>query len=255
MRRFLQYIYTIWALLWFVVLMLLILPLVLLSALLGRDRGGNAVYRICEAWAAAWYVANGIQHREIYEAPHDRSKQYIFVANHSSYMDIPCVVRCMHQPIRVLGKYEMVKYPVFGIIYRMAVILVDRRDAQRRAESVRNLKAAVHKGISVFIFPEGTFNETDQPLKSFYPGAFRIAIETQTPLKPVLFVDAVDRMHYRGFFELTPGKNRVVFLDEVPVTGYTLADVAVLQEKVREIMDEGLRRYRHYERKPDPKIA
>lgn len=246
MRRFFQYVYTIWALLWFVVLMLVILPFVLLSALLGRERGGNAVYRICEIWAWAWYVVNGIRHQEIYEAPHNRARQYIFVANHSSYMDIPCVVRCMHQPIRVLGKYEMVKYPVFGIIYRMAVILVDRRDTQRRAESVRNLKAAVHKGISVFIFPEGTFNETDQPLKSFYDGAFRIAIETQTPLKPVLFVDAVDRMHYRGFFELTPGINRVVFLEEIPVEEYTMADMPVLREKVRAAMDAGLRRYRAY---------
>lgn len=246
MRRFLQYLYTIWALLWFLVLMLLILPFVLLCVFLGKEKGGNMVYRICEVWAFSWYVVNGFQHKEIYEAPHDRSRQFIFVANHSSYMDIPCVVRCMHQPVRVLGKYEMVKYPLFGIIYRMAVILVDRRDAQRRAESVRNLKAAVHKGISVFIFPEGTFNETGQPLKTFYPGAFRIAIETQTPIKPILFVDAVDRMHYRGFFELIPGINRTVFLDEIAVEGYTLADVAVLSQKVHDAMDAGLRRYRTY---------
>lgn len=246
MWRILQYLYTIWALLWFVVLMFIILPFVLLSVLPGRQRGGDMVYRICEVWAWCWYVVTGLRHKELYEAPHDRSRQFIFVANHSSYMDIPCAVRCMHQPVRVLGKYEMVKYPVFGIIYRMAVILVDRRDANRRAESVRNLKAAVKKGMSVFIFPEGTFNETGQPLKSFYDGAFRIAIETQTPIKPILFVDAIDRMHFRGFFELTPGKNRTVYLDEVAVAGYTLAEVPVLRKKVHELMDAGMRRYRNY---------
>lgn len=246
MRRFLQYLYTVWALLWFVVLMLMVLPFVLLAALLGKDKGGNMVYSICEVWGFAWYVVTGMQHKEIYEVPHDRNRQFIFVANHTSYMDIPCAVRCMHQPVRVLGKSEMVKYPVFGIIYRMAVILVDRSNAQRRAESVRNLKAAVRKGISVFIFPEGTFNETGQPLKSFHNGAFRVAIETQTPVKPVLFIDAIDRMHYRGFFELTPGPNRIVFLDEIPVEGYTMADVAALRQKVYELMEAGLRRYRTY---------
>lgn len=246
MPRFLKYMYSVWALLWFVVLMLIVLPLVLLTAFLGKKRGGPVVYQICRWWARTWYVITGIRHKEVYEAPHDRSRQYIFVANHSSYMDIPCAVRCIHQPMRVLGKYEMVKYPVFGIIYRMAVILVDRRDAQRRAESVRNLKAAVHSGISVFIFPEGTFNETAAPLKSFYDGAFRIAIETQTPVKPILFVDAIDRLHYRSLLELTPGKNRTVFLEEIDVTGYTLADVPALRRKVYDSMDAGLRRYRTY---------
>lgn len=246
MRRLLQYIYTIWALLWFVVLMLIILPFVLSGALLGKIRGGNMVYDICKVWGHIWYFVIGIRHKEIYEVPHDRSRQYVFVANHSSYMDIPCAVLCIHQPIRVLGKYEMVKYPVFGIIYRMAVILVDRRDAARRAKSVRILKAAIRRGISIFIFPEGTFNESNQPLKSFFDGAFRIAIDTQTPIKPVLFVDAVDRLHYRGFFELTPGKCRTVFLDEIDVTGYTMARLPELKQKVYHAMDAGMRRYRTY---------
>ena len=48
------------------------------------------------------------------------------------------------------------------------------------------------------VFPEGTFNMTTQPLKEFYDGAFRVAIETQTPVKPVLFLDAYSRMHYES---------------------------------------------------------
>ena len=86
----------------------------------------------------------------------------------------------------------MVKYPVFGIIYRMAAIVVDRSSPERRAQSVRALKAAIYKHISIFIFPEGTFNETREPLKDFYDGAFRIAIETQTPIKPILFLDTYE---------------------------------------------------------------
>lgn len=250
MRRFLHYCYNIWALLWFVILMFIILPLVILAALGGKEKGGNFIYRLCEAWAAAWYILIGIRHHEIYETPLDRNRQYIFIANHISYMDIPCVVRCIHQPVRVLGKYEMVRYPVFGLIYRMAAITVDRRDAAHRAQSVRALKAALHKGISIFIFPEGTFNETGAPLKSFYDGAFRIAIETQTPLLPVLFVDTLERMHYKALFTLTPGPCRTVFLDAIDTKGYTMAQLPELKQKAQAAMEAGLRRYRSYPSTP-----
>ncbi|MGR9861211.1 1-acyl-sn-glycerol-3-phosphate acyltransferase, partial [Escherichia coli] len=76
----------------------------------------------------------------------------------------------------------MVKIPIFGWIYRAAVILVDRSNTQARAKSVRALKAAIKKNISIIIIPEGTFNETKKPLKSFFDGAFRIAVESQTPI-------------------------------------------------------------------------
>jgi 1-acyl-sn-glycerol-3-phosphate acyltransferase len=243
----LQCIYSIYGLLLFVALMLLAMPFILISSLFGKIKGGNFIYKICSVWGYTWYTLIGMWHKNIYESPHDASREYVFVANHISYMDIPPLVMTFHQPIRVLGKYEMVKYPVFGFIYKCAVVLVDRKDPERRAKSVRQLKAALRKRVSIFIFPEGTFNETGQPLKDFYDGAFRLAIEMQTPIKPVLFIDTIDRLHYRGLFELTPGPNRVVFLEEVPIAGLTMHDLPVLKQKVHNIMDKGLRRYRKYD--------
>jgi 1-acyl-sn-glycerol-3-phosphate acyltransferase len=223
--------------------MLIAFPFIMLAVPFGV-KGGNFIYKVCKYWAGTWYIFAGIKHKELYEAPHDITKQYIFVANHISYLDIPPIVVTAKQPIRVLGKYEMVKIPVFGWIYRAAVILVDRRDAERRAKSVRALKAAVKHGISIFIFPEGTFNETEKPLKEFYDGAFRIAIETQTPIKPLLFIDTIKRLHYRSLFELTPGSNRVVYLAEVKVEYLTMKDLPSLKQKVFDIMEAGLLRYK-----------
>ncbi len=244
--RCLQILYSLYALICFLVLMFIVLVLVLVSPLFGKVRGGNYVYGVCKLWAIVWYTLLGIRHQELYETPHNKSRQYIFVANHTSYMDIPSAVRIVHQPIRILGKYEMVKYPVFGIIYRMAVIVVDRRSPERRAQSVRALKAALAKKISIFIFPEGTFNETREPLKEFYDGAFRIAIETGTPIKPILFLDTHERMHYRGFLELAPGKCRCVYLNEIEVHSYSVDQIKELREKVHTIMEEALRRYKTY---------
>ncbi|WP_207493391.1 lysophospholipid acyltransferase family protein [Aridibaculum aurantiacum] len=242
----LQWIYCIYALLLFIITMIVALPFVIVGSFFGKVKGGNFIYQVCKVWGLTWYFFVGIRHKNIYEVPHNTEGTYIFVANHSSYMDIPPIVIAMDQPVRVLGKYEMVKYPLFGSIYKRAVILVERKNAERRAKSVRLLKTALRKHISIFIFPEGTFNETEQPLKEFFDGAFRIAIETQTPIKPVLFVDALDRLHYSSIFMLTPGQCRVVFLEEIPVAGLHMKDVAALKQLVHRKMEEGLRRYRSY---------
>ena len=186
----------------------------------------------------------GIYHSNIYLAPHDKNKPYIFVANHISYLDAPIIVKTVRQPVRVLGKVEMSYIPLFGFIYKNAIVTVDRGNAAKRANSVRILKSVVKKNISIFMFPEGTFNETNEPLKDFYDGAFRIAIESKTPVKPVLFLDAYDRMHYESVLTLTPGRSRSVFLEEVSVEGLTLADVPQLKENVFNLMDLALRKYR-----------
>ncbi len=242
----LQLIYCLYAFLIFVILTFIAFPFVMIALSFGKIKGGNIIYKICKTWGWIWYLLIGIRHEEILESPHDTKQQYIFVGNHSSYIDIPPIVLFAHQPIRVLGKYEMVKIPVFGLIYRAAVILVDRSNSDTRAKSVRALKAAIKNNISIFIFPEGTFNETAEPLKTFYDGAFRIAIETQTPIKPILLVDTQDRLHFRSIFSLTPGKNRVVYLKEVPVQGLKMSDIPALREEVYQLMDAGLRRYRSY---------
>ncbi len=226
--------------------MIVVLPFVLVAAMFGI-KGGNFIYTLCKIWSGTWYITVGIRHKEIYEAPHDINKQYIFVGNHVSYIDIPPVVLAIHQPVRALGKQEMVKIPVFGWIYKATAIQVNRSNAENRAKSVRALKAALTKGLSIVMFPEGTFNVTPQPLKEFYDGAFRIAIETQTNIQPLLLIDTLERLHFKSIFSLTPGKNRVVYLQEISVKGLTNKDVAALKEKVYNAMDAGLRRYRKYQ--------
>ena len=203
------------------------------------------IYDICEIWADIGMALWGIRHSNIYETPHDPSHAIVFVFNHSSYMDIPIIMKTFRkQHYRVLGKAEMGKIPVFGFIYRNAVVMVNRNNAAARAKSVSRLIAALRKNISIVIAPEGTFNMSHEPLKSFYDGAFRIAIETKTPVKPVLFLDAQSRLHHRSIFSLTPGRSRSVFLTEIPVDGLTLGDVPALKQKVFDVMADGLRRYK-----------
>jgi 1-acyl-sn-glycerol-3-phosphate acyltransferase len=246
-KKLLQLIFCIYALLVFAMLTILSAIALILLIPFGKAKLSKRVYKVCRYWAQTWYIFIGVWHKEIYEANHDFKKPHIFVANHNSYMDIPPIVQLNHQPIRPLGKFESSKIPIFGWVYRAAVILVDRSSPEKRARSLRNLKAALHKRTSIFIFPEGTFSMThQQPLKSFYNGAFKLAIEMQIPIQPILMIDAVDRMHFESVFSLTPGANRVVYLKTVEVSTYTLEDIEKLKTEVYQMMDEGMRRYRNY---------
>jgi 1-acyl-sn-glycerol-3-phosphate acyltransferase len=244
-RSFLTFLFSIYGFAVFLIMLLLMFPFVVLSSLFGRVRGGNMIYGICRIWADIAFVLWGFRHRNIYESPHDPSRSYVFVFNHISYMDIPILMKAIRgQHIRVLGKAELEKIPIFGFIYRHAAITVDRSNPEARARSVAYMIRYLRKKISVMVAPEGTFNTPGKPLAPFFNGAFRIAIETQTPVKPLLFLDAYDRLNPKSIFSLTPGKSRVVFLEEVPVAGLTLNDMEDLKMKVFRIMEEGLIRYK-----------
>jgi len=85
---------------------------------------------------------------------------------------------------------------------------------------------------------------SNKPLKEFYDGAFKIAIETQTPIKPLIFLDAVDRLHYKSIFSFKPGKLRTVFLEEVKTEGLGNEDIQELKQKVYAMMESALVRYK-----------
>lgn len=243
--RPLSWLYCLYAFLVFVTGMLIILPLIAIASLFGPQKGGNAIYRICYAWGWTWMTLIGIFYRSLPGNAPTRGKSYVFVANHIAYLDIPVIFRTIRRHhFRILGKIELKDVPVFGYIYRQAVILVDRSSAAKRSQSVRILKQVLQQGISVFIFPEGTFNETGRPLKEFYDGAFRVAIETGTPVKPMLFLDTYRRMHYRSVLSLNPGPCRAVFLPEIPVTGLELKDLPELRDRVFAVMEKALIEHR-----------
>ncbi len=239
----LHWLYSIYAFLLFALLMIPVFMWAAFALLFGRIRGGNLIYEGCKVWADIWFFLIGIPHRNIYEQPLTKGASYIFVANHISYLDAAMIPKTFRRPVRPLGKVEIAKVPIFGFIYKNMIVTVDRSSPANRTKSVQQLKAVLRHGISVLVFPEGTFNLTREPLKSFYDGAFKVAIETGTTIKPVLFLNTNDRMHYSSIFSINPGTNRCIFLKEISVSGYTLQEVEKLKQKVYAQMDAKLREY------------
>lgn len=236
----LHVVYMIYAAIVFLAIMFLILPPIFVASFFGKVKGGNIVFYFLRFWSHTWFPAVGIRVKRTYK--HDRKDKtpYLYVVNHRSYLDAALAVQVMRLPFRPLGKIEMKKIPFFGFIYKQSVVLVDRKDAKARSRSVREMIAVIKEGISILIFPEGTTNETEKPLQPFHNGAFRIAIETQTPIQPVLYLDNGDRLHAKRF-NLNPGRCRVVYLPPVPVTGLTMDDLPVLKQQVFDIMERELK--------------
>lgn len=244
-RRTLQFVFSIYGFTIFVLVMFLLLPAFIVAFVSKPLKGGNWVIRLARVWARTFLFLTAIRSKKIYEEVPDKNKEYIFVSNHISYMDIPMMMVVTEgQNVRILGKEEMGKIPIFGSIYKRGTVSVNRSSPEERAISVEKLIKFINKKISIFICPEGTFNMTAAPLKSFYNGAFRIAIETQKPIKPILFLDTYNRLNYRSIFSLTPGKCRAVFLPETSTIGLTDDDIKDLSETIFKQMEDALLRYK-----------
>lgn len=100
---------------------------------------------------------------------------------------------------------------------------------------MEHLKKILEMNIPVLIFPEGTQNRTTELLQPFYDGAFRIAIETQQPIMPVVIIGAGRLMPPKKFF-IQPGKIKIVVGEEIPTEGLQIKDVTELKEQVRAAM-------------------
>jgi 1-acyl-sn-glycerol-3-phosphate acyltransferase len=164
-----------------------------------------------------------------------KGKSYIYISNHTSFLDIPGVRMIIPGQFRPLAKKELLKIPVFGWIARTATIIVDRSSHESRKKSIDRLKAYLKAGISVLIFVEGTQNRTKDVLQPFHDGAFRIAVDTQRPLLPMVVIGA-GRLMPPGTINLRPGLIRIYVGDEIPTEGLTVADIPALKERTVQIM-------------------
>jgi 1-acyl-sn-glycerol-3-phosphate acyltransferase len=244
LKKLLQPAFAIYVLVTFILSVLLAFPIILLLSLPDNLSGRKAIQQLLRYWSAGWLWMLGMPVKTSGYKP--GNSHYVIVANHISYLDTLVIFPAVQHYFKALGKKEITKIPLVGFIYRQIVILVDRSSPASRANSMKLMLETVKSEANVIVFAEGTFNETPAPLKSFYDGAFRLAINAQTPILPLILPDTVNRWHYSGWWKLWPGNNRAVFLEPVEVAGLTEADLGALKQRVYTIMDEALRQYNSY---------
>jgi 1-acyl-sn-glycerol-3-phosphate acyltransferase len=173
-----------------------------------------------------------------------RSKEpYIIVCNHNSMMDIPTTVYAIPASSKSLAKKEMEKTPIFGIMYKVGSVLVNRHDPESRKRSVLEMKEVLDEGVHMLLYPEGTRNKTDQPLKSFYDGAFTLAIETGKPILPAVIFNTRKILPPGKIFYALPHAINIHFLPPIYPESDSLADTQLLKEKVFKTMWEHIEQH------------
>ncbi|HCC71597.1 MAG TPA: hypothetical protein DEQ09_10675 [Bacteroidales bacterium] len=110
---------------------------------------------------------------------------YVIISNHQSLLDIP-VVKCLKLDYRWISKLENFRVPVLGQSMHLAgYISITRGNKESVVKMMEQSERVLKKGESLFIFPEGT-RSPDRQIKRFKSGAFRLALETGTPILPVI---------------------------------------------------------------------
>jgi fatty-acyl-CoA synthase len=153
-------------------------------------------------------------------------------------VDILVTMALLPSGVRFVAKAEVLKMPFIGtIVRRTGVFAFDRSDSQERIKTAEGVDAALLRGESVAIYPEGTFTPT-VGIRPFHLGAFKAATVTQRPICPVAIRGA--RHILRDETRLPrPGRITVTFgplLRPDPSVGDDWREIVRLRDTAREII-------------------
>jgi len=229
-----------WVFLVFTVFMIIFLPGLTLPFFFGL---GSIGYGFLWIWSWIFSQLTFIRYTFHGRENFKRDKAYIYVSNHTSFLDLPGIRMVIPGQFRPLAKKELLKIPIFGWIARSATIIVDRSSSHSRKKSMDKLKQILLDGMSILIFVEGTQNRSKDLLQPFHDGAFRIAIDTQQPLLPMVVVGA-GKLMPPGTIQVRPGRIHIYIGEEIPTAGLTAKDLPALKEKTFKEMTAMLMEHR-----------
>lgn len=116
----------------------------------------------------------------------------LFVGNHNSFYDIIVTYPLMERPTGFVAKKEIKKVPFLSWwMYFVNCIFLDRSDPRAGLKSVLDAAGLIKKGISIFLFPEGTRSK-DGNMLEFKDGGFKIATKSKCPIVPVGITGSAD---------------------------------------------------------------
>lgn len=235
-KSLLSLLYKIWVGIVFTVFMIILLPGIVIPFFFG-ERAGSIGYAFLWLWSWIFSQLTFIRY-EFYGTENFRKgKSYIYVSNHTSFLDLPGLTMMLPGQFRPLAKKELLRIPVFGWIAKSAAIIVDRSNPESRKKSIDHLKAVLKAGISILIFAEGTQNRTADILQPFHDGAFRVAVDTQQPILPIVVLGA-GRLMPPGTVNLKPGLIRIYAGAEISTAGLTVREVRELKQRTFQAMTE-----------------
>ncbi len=176
----------------------------------------------------------GIFYRFRYETAIDWSKPHIICANHTSNLDITALVLLCPTGFSFMGKVELLNNPVTGMFFRTIDIPLKRDSKISGFRAFQRALGHIQRGKSMAIFPEGHIGEEFPPrLYSFKNGPFKLAVEAQVPIIPVVIQNAW-KLHWDEArqFGSRPGVVRVEVLAPIVINDSGPAGADQLRDEV-----------------------
>ncbi|MFY0593953.1 lysophospholipid acyltransferase family protein [Roseivirga sp.] len=234
--KLIQYIYTGWCGIMFVIPMVIFSPFMVIPLLISRKLEGITFFFI-RCWVYMFSLTTGIWFVGHNKKSVDTKKSFIFLINHTSFLDACAIPVAIPSSLVGLGKKELSKIPVFGWVTSRFAVWVDRSSPESRKEGITRMKELLSGGTSVLVAPEGTRNNTEETLLPFRHGPFRLAIESNINIIPVV-IHRASKLMKRGSLLLKPGVVHSYVLPEVSVEGMTESDVERLAGDVFKMMKD-----------------
>lgn len=177
---------------------------------------GRVFHALSRFWARAILLTCGIRLRVHGLDNIDRSKNYVYVSNHASMLDIPVIVAGIPAQIRIVYKKELEVIPFFGWGLKWgSYIGIDRG---RGTEAMKSLEEAIERirhGASVLLYAEGT-RTLDGKLQPFKRGAFNLAAKAGVPVVP-LIVNGSYHLLPKHSMRVQPGTVDLVLEKPIPI--------------------------------------
>jgi 1-acyl-sn-glycerol-3-phosphate acyltransferase len=167
----------------------------------------------------------------------DPRRPYVVIANHESYADV-FLLSVFPWEMKWLSKDTMFRIPCMGWMMQMAGdIKLVRGDRDSTLNALVQCRDRLAKRASVMIFPEGT-RSRDGNLLPFKDGAFRLAIESGSPILPIAIAGTRHAMA-KGTFRFLRANAMAEVLEPIDTAGMTLADIPQLKALAKERIDAG----------------
>ena len=233
-KRAIEMIYGVYAL---AVFLIVLIPLWLAVAV---TRNEKRAARLLHAGTRAMLFAAGIPVRVVGwdQLTEVKAAPRIYAPNHSSYVDILVTMAFLPAGVRFVAKGEVLDMPFFGTIARKSgQFAFDRSDPQARVRQAEEVDAALDRGESVVIYPEGTFT-AEAGIRPFQLGAFKAAVDAGRPICPVA-VRGTRQILRDGRYLPRPGRVTVTFGPLVapnPESGDDWREIVRLRDVAREII-------------------
>ena len=226
---------------WFYLLAVIPVPFLFpfLAIALIFPKGYSFVFWVARnIWAPIILCGSGFYTKIRYTKPLPKGTSYVLVANHTSYIDPFVMLRVSKNPFVFVGKKELVKIPIFGYLYKRAAIMVNRSDKKSRWEVYGRAEKKLALGYSICIFPEVSYEDDTVFLNPFKRGAFKIAIDHQLPVVPMVFYDCKRKHPWHPNFGY-PGELRVQTYAEI-YPPQSKEEIEIFQAEVRDVVEKGL---------------